>query len=131
MDPACRIELLGWLRVVQGERVVSRFHTRKTGGLLAYLACYQQRSHPRDGLVELFWPGANPFRGSRSLRQALTALRDDLEPPGVPPGAVILADRSSVQLNPEKCGTDVAQFEAALRAADQAESGPDKVGYLT
>jgi predicted ATPase/DNA-binding SARP family transcriptional activator len=131
MDPACRIEMLGWLRVLQGDRVVSRFHTRMTGGLLAYLAYYQQRSHSRGALVELFWPEREPLSGRRSLRRALTWLRRQLEPPGVPPGAIILADRAAVQLNPDACTTDVALFEAALQAADQAAADAEKVRHLS
>ena len=37
MDRPWQIELLGWLRSVEGEQVVSRFRTQKTGALLAYL----------------------------------------------------------------------------------------------
>jgi len=49
MDPRCRIELLGGLRVAQGERVITRFSTQKTGALLGYLAYYGDRAHPREG----------------------------------------------------------------------------------
>src|SRR5262245_26308447 len=38
MEAPWRIELLGWLRATQGERVVTRFRSQKTGALLAYLA---------------------------------------------------------------------------------------------
>src|SRR5439155_287502 len=56
MNSGCRIELFGWLQVVQGERTISRFPTRQTGGLLAYLAFHLHRSHPRDVLMEILWP---------------------------------------------------------------------------
>ena len=36
MDVRCRIELLGRLRVEQGDREITRFSTQKTGALLAY-----------------------------------------------------------------------------------------------
>jgi len=38
MDVGCRIELLGRLRVTQGDRDTTRFRTQKTEALLAYLA---------------------------------------------------------------------------------------------
>ena len=38
METRWRIELLGGLRAVQADRVVSRFQTQKIGLLLAYLA---------------------------------------------------------------------------------------------
>jgi len=36
MDVSCNIELFGGLRVLQGDRVVTRFRTQKTASLLAY-----------------------------------------------------------------------------------------------
>src|SRR6476661_10661869 len=116
MNECCRIELFGWLRVRQGERTISRFATRQTGCLLAYLALHRRRSHPRDVLTELLWP-ADEISGDRhKLRKALTSLRHQLEPPGVAPGTVILADRNTIRLNPDTVTTDVAEFEAALRS---------------
>jgi predicted ATPase/DNA-binding SARP family transcriptional activator/class 3 adenylate cyclase len=120
MDAPWRIELLGWLRAVHGDRVVSRFRRQKTGVLLAYLAYYPQRSHARDALTEMLWPERDPEAGRRDLRVALSSLRHQLEPPGVPPGAVLITDRACVQLNPAACTTDVAAFEAALQAASRA-----------
>ena len=96
------------LRATQGDRVVSRFRTHKTGALLAYLAFHLHRSHSREALIELFWPESPPELGRASLRKALSSLRHQLEPPGVPEGAVILADRETVQFNPAAVTTDVA-----------------------
>jgi predicted ATPase/DNA-binding SARP family transcriptional activator len=120
MDRPWRIELLGGLRATQGERVVSRFRSHQAAGLLAYLAFYQHRAHAREALIEQFWPERDPESGRNSFRVALSSLRRQLEPPGVPAGAVLVADRASLQLNPAAVVTDVAQFEAALRAAERA-----------
>jgi predicted ATPase/DNA-binding SARP family transcriptional activator/class 3 adenylate cyclase len=120
MDAPWRIELLGWLRAVCGDQIVSRFRRQKTGALFAYLAYYLHRSHPRDALVEMLWPERDPEAGRRDLRVALSSLRRQLEPPGVPPGAVLITDRACVQLNPAACTTDVAAFEIALQAASRA-----------
>src|SRR5437016_8761973 len=123
MDALWRIELLGGLRATRDDRVVTRFQTQKTGALLAYLAYYSQRSHPREELIELLWPESEPRAGRNKLSLALSSLRHQFEPPGVPAGVVILAHRTAVQLNPAAINTDVAQFEVALRAAAQAGSG--------
>src|SRR5439155_10582859 len=48
-----RIQLLGGLRAARGGQVVTRFPTRKTGALLAYLACHLDREQPREVLAEL------------------------------------------------------------------------------
>jgi predicted ATPase/DNA-binding SARP family transcriptional activator len=126
-----RIEMLGWLRAVQGEQVVSRFRTRKTGALLAYLAFHLQRSHTREALIELLWPESAPELGRNSLSKALTSLRHQLEPPSVPAGAVIMANRDHVQLNPAAVIPDVAAFETALRNAARTRSSTERVQWLT
>src|SRR5438128_4523878 len=127
MDATWRIEMLGWLRAVQGDRVISRFRSQQTGALLAYLAYHRHRSHPREVLIELLWPGCDPASGRHRLRMALSSLRHQLEPPGTPPGTVLVADRLSIQLNPVACETDVSRFEAALQAAARTSSGAERV----
>src|SRR6185369_1600659 len=104
------------------ERVITRFRTRRTGALLAYLAAFRHQAHPRDVLIDLLWPETPTKSGRNCLSLALSSLRHQLEPPGVPAGAVIVADRSAVRLNPAAVSTDVAEFEAALEAAARATS---------
>lgn len=125
-----RILLFGDLRVVRDDLVLARFRTQKTAGLLAYLACDLHRSHRREALIELFWPDSDPEDGRNCLSVALSSLRRRLEPPGVPPGAVVLADRVRVQLNPAVVSTDAAEFEAALQAAESAEGEGPRVALL-
>jgi DNA-binding SARP family transcriptional activator len=131
METIWRAELMGWLRATRGDLVVSRFRTRQVGALLAYLAYHCHRSHPRGELVELLWPEREPERGRHELRWALSKLRHQLEPPDVPAGAVIMADRATVQLNPAAVSTDVAQFEAALEAAARAGGDTERLQRLT
>src|SRR5258708_7059559 len=115
MDARCKVELLGGLRLERDGRLITRFRTRKAAALLAYLAFHRHRAHPGDELIEIVWPGPDDER--HKLRKALTSLRRQLEPPGVPAGGVLIADRSTVQLNPVCATTDVAHFEAAIQAA--------------
>src|SRR5260370_37974878 len=110
MDAAWQIELFGWLRAVQPDRIVTRFQTQKTASLLAYLAFFRDRSHPREELIELLWPESPVAAGRNRLKVALSSLRHQLEPPGAPPGAGVLANRVSVRLDPAASATDVAQF---------------------
>jgi DNA-binding SARP family transcriptional activator len=126
MDTRWQIELLGWLRATQGDRVVSRFRTRKTAALLAYLASHSHRSHPRDALVELFWPESDPGVARTALRVALSSLRRQLEPPGMADGRVLLADRNTVRLNLSAIASDVARFEVALDTATRAADGAER-----
>jgi len=123
MDAPWRIQMFGGLRAECGERDVAHFRTQKTGSLLAYLAFHLDRSHPREILTEILWPECAPAAGRQSLSMALSSLRHQLEPPGVPAGSVIQADRFAVQLNPSVVKTDVAGFEEALQRAAVADSG--------
>jgi predicted ATPase/DNA-binding SARP family transcriptional activator len=121
MNPPCRIELLGGLRVRQGDRVISRFQTQKTGALLAYLALHAGRSFPRETMAELLWPDGDPSAIRNRLNQAISSLRRQLHPPGCEPGYVLQADHLSLQVNPHTVVTDVAEFEEALQAAEESE----------
>jgi predicted ATPase/Tfp pilus assembly protein PilF len=121
MDARCRIELLGGLRVQQGEqRTITRFRTRQTGALLAYLAYHLGRHLPREVLIEAIWPDAEARTGRNNLRIALHSLRSQLEPPGVPAGAVLQTDRFAAGLNPAAVVTDVGEFLAAVQKAETA-----------
>lgn len=125
-----RIELLGGLRAVSGEVTVTRFRTQKTGFLLAYLALYRHRAHARETLAELLWP-EDEEAGRHNLRNALSALRRQLELPGMHAGPVLLADRFTVRLNPALVTTDVGQFETLLRRAQEALSRTERVLLLS
>ncbi|MFB3882374.1 MAG: BTAD domain-containing putative transcriptional regulator [Armatimonadota bacterium] len=130
MAQRCRIQLLGGLRVVCGERVIARFRTHKTGALLAFLAYHLASAHPREALAVLLWPDSTPEAGQMSLRVALSSLRHQLEPPGTRAGTVLVADRSSVGLDPAAVATDVAEFEAALRTAEHSASEAERGQHL-
>lgn len=119
------IQLFSSLRARQsappGEQVVTRFRSQKYGALLAYLAFYRGHSHPRDVLIELIWPDSPSIEAGRHrLSLALSSLRAQFEPPGTPAGSLIVADRLSVELNPDAYSSDVQQFEEALRLAARA-----------
>lgn len=118
METLFRIEMLGRLCVRQGSREIRRFRTQKTAALLAYLAFYPQRSHPRDVLIEIFWPGSVLEAARTNLSVALNALRRQLEAPGIPQGAILIADRSQVRLNPLAFTTDVEAFDSAMHQAE-------------
>src|SRR5690349_2049052 len=125
--PLCQVELFGGLtlRAAGRGQGVTRFRSRRTAALLAYLAYYPDRRHLRETLVEMFWPDApTEERARASLAVALSSLRAQLEPPGMTPGAVLRTDVGAVGLNPTAVSTDVARFESLLnRAQRTAVSG--------
>src|SRR5262245_2317015 len=103
-DP-CRIEMFGGLRVRLNGRTIERFRTRKAASLLAYLALFPDRSHPREELIDIFWPDMDIESARNNLRQSLFSLRHLLE--GASADSIFLADNSSVQIRPEAITTDV------------------------
>jgi len=115
--------MLGWMRAQSGDLTVTRFRTQKTALLLARLALFPKRTHPREELADLLWPDADQDAGRNSLKQSLAILRRLLEPPGTPAGGVLIADRLGIRLNPAAFSTDVADFEAALKAAARSPEG--------
>ena len=101
-----------------GQRPLTRFRTQKTAALLAYLAFHRDRMHSREVLIEMFWPESSA--GRMSLSVALSALRAQMEPPGVPAGSVVISERTHVGVNPEAVTTDVQRFEELLDRAGRA-----------
>ena len=83
-----QIEMLGGFQVRRADRGVIRFETQKTRVLLAYLAYFSGRAHPRTELIEMLWPECDREAGQHRPRQALYALRSQLDPPGVAPGSL-------------------------------------------
>jgi DNA-binding SARP family transcriptional activator len=124
--------LFGGLRASTGDGQEIRCQTPKTGVLLAYLAYHLRRPAPqRSLLIDLLWPEAEPRTGQNRLRQTLFSLRRQLEPPGILPGSVLVADHASVRLNPVAVTTDVGEFEATLRATADAVSGGERISHLS
>ena len=72
------VQMFGGVRLRVGGRDV-RLPTRKTAALLAFLTHPAGREHPREVLVETFWPDSEPESGRKSLGVALSALRQALE----------------------------------------------------
>ncbi len=133
-DPAqndlWQIRLLGTLEARRGDVVLSRFATSRVAALLARLALFPQRMHSREELAGALWPDADADAGRLSLRVALASLRRQIEPSPVPPGSVLLADRTAVRLNPAAFACDAARFEAALRTAARAPLSAEKHAAL-
>src|SRR5207248_7860471 len=130
-----RIDLLAGLRLkrvdLAGEPPITRFRTQKTASLLGYLAYHPHRDHPREELIEILWPEDDRDAGRHKLNVALSALRAQLEPPGVPDGAVLRTGRLSVRLEPDAFTTDAAEFVATLQEAEQEADAAARAAWLT
>ncbi len=117
-----QIRLLGGLAARRGDETITNFASRGVAALLARLALFPQRSHAREELIELLWPGVALDVGRNRLRQVLFTLRQLLEPPGPVASPVLLADRQGVRLVAGALDCDAVRFEAAVRAGRYAEA---------
>ena len=112
-----RIEMFGGLRVIQGDRVIQKFQTQKTGALLAYLAIHAPRTFSREIIAGLLWPDGDPAAIRNRLNQAVSSLRRQLHPPGSNPNGIIVADHQMVSVNSTALTSDVHDFRQLLRNA--------------
>jgi predicted ATPase len=119
-----QVRVLGALEARNGDVVLRHFVSHAIGALLARLALLPQRTHPREELIELLWPGVELDVGRNRLRHALSSLKRLLEPPGVASGSVLVADRQGVQFAPATTRCDALEFERCVRDGrfDEAQS---------
>jgi predicted ATPase len=112
-----RITLLGSVEARREGVTLSHFESTRAIALLARLALFSRRAHPREELIELLWPDVEREVALVRLRHTLRTLRQPLEV-GLPAGSVLVADRLAVRINPDAVTTDVAEFERALKQKD-------------
>jgi len=93
------LSLLGSFQVTLEGKPITEFTTDKVRALLAYLAVEADRSHRRDVLAGMFWPGWPEDAARNNLRQALFQLRQVLgdRETSYP---FLLTNRQTIQFNP-------------------------------
>ena len=114
--PRISLYLLGTFRVERDARPI-RLPTREVEALLAYLVLHPE-AHTREKLAALLWGDSPDEQARGSLRKALTLLRTHLG------DAIVLADRETIQINPDcLLWMDALEFSAqAGRFLAQAAS---------
>jgi predicted ATPase/DNA-binding SARP family transcriptional activator len=125
-----RITLFGGLAAQRDHKEIVRFQTRKTGGLLAYLAYHLNQNHPRDVLIEQIWPELDAVRGRGCLSSSVYSLRRQLEPLDVPPGSVIVSTKLHVRLNPLSVSSDIQDFALAIKSAQAVDDPTGRLIHL-
>lgn len=89
---------LGQIRVALDSEPVDLGYS-KVRALLAYLTIELHQAHSRDELAVLLWPDSSQQAARKSLRQALTTLRNAIrDEESVPP--FLLISREAIQFNP-------------------------------
>lgn len=108
MIPAMRISLLGGFELA-GQAESVRSLGKKPAALLAYLACNQEKRHPREKLTALLWSAHPELQARQSLRQALSNIRKIIGP------ARLIACGDTISLRPGSIECDVCLFQALIR----------------
>lgn len=114
MTADLHIQLFGGLEIHIDGAPATAFISNKAPALVAYLAV-TRRPQQRDTLAALFWGEMNDADAKNNLRQALTSLRKLLD-------LHLEITRDTVALRTDVAlSSDVADFEAALRAARRTD----------
>ena len=124
-----RISFLGKISATREGTTLSRFESSRAVALLARLALFPRRTHPREELIELLWPEIDPAVGRNRLRNALSVLRRELEPPGTV-GTLFLVDRHSVRFHPQAFVCDARELERAIQHRRWTEATALRHGEL-
>ena len=109
------------MRVLVGDQERSLPQSRKTRGLLAYLALADRR-HRREDLCDLLWDLPDDPRAS--LRWSLTKLRRVLASGD---DTVLLADRNTVALDRQRVTVDLLEIRALFAASQESPGDRDLV----
>lgn len=121
-DSTLNITLLGDFRLTYADQPVWSVNTERLQSLLAYLVLHHQSPQPRSRLAFYFWADSGEAQARTNLRRELHYLRQAL------PDAdrFLQADAKTIQWRTDAPFTlDVAEFEAAIAQAEQAERDAD------
>lgn len=118
--PCLRLQLLGAFRVtLQGEEITN-FDADSARALLAYLTLHTHHAHRRVALADLLWCDQPPESSLHNLRSALNRVRKALHDHDELAQPLILAERQSVQWNPQApVWVDSLEFERLLLEVKQ------------
>ena len=124
---------LGTFHLVFSDGYEPVITTAKAKALLAYLVTESDRPHRREQLAAMFWPEADQKSAAQSLRQALYALRRQLQPSlpesATEESAYLTVTRHDVAFNFDgEHFSDVGLFRALLAA--HATVGQPTIGFL-
>ena len=122
-DAPLRVRLLGDFSVVYGQATLTSVSTPRLQMLLAYLVLHRATPQFRQHLAFHFWPDSSEAQARTNLRREFHHLRQVL------PDAdrFVSTDARTLQWRADAPATlDVADFEAAIAAAERAEAGGDQ-----
>lgn len=130
-----QIYTLGTLRVVRDGYTVaeSDWQTRQARQLLKILITERPRPVSTDRLIDLLWPESASQAAATTLRSAINALRNVLEPerPNRAPAKYIITQNPGYAFRShDEIWLDVEAFEDALALAEKSTTPTDKLRQL-
>ena len=120
-----RVRLLDGLAVCDNAgKNITHFRSRKVRALLAYLAMHLGQACSRETLCAALWPEEPSERvAANRLRVALSSLRHQLEPSGVPFGAVLdVSETGCIRLSAQTVWCDLTAFDQAWKNGRRGEA---------
>jgi DNA-binding SARP family transcriptional activator/tetratricopeptide (TPR) repeat protein len=122
--PTLTAHLLGHLRVTLNELPVESWPSGRGKALFEYLLVDSDEPRPRDVLMELLWPEADPEAARNSLNVSMHGLRQALRTAADVP--VVVYQRGAYRLSPAlRVWIDVHEFEGHVHAARRLETAGD------
>jgi ATP/maltotriose-dependent transcriptional regulator MalT/DNA-binding SARP family transcriptional activator len=120
--PTVLIQTLGAFQAIRDGIPIPNiaWKSRKARDLLKIIVA-RRRPTPREQLMELLWPGADPAVAGNRLSVLLSTVRDVLQPPPVGEGP--LTTDGAVSLNRAQVSVDVEDFLTRATAALDADRG--------
>lgn len=121
------LRLFGPMVLEGGDRLYTKFPTKRSALLLACLAVARSQRIGRDELAEMLWPDDYLDLTRIRLRQELRRLRQAVD--GFE--NCLNADRQWVEIEPGCLRTDVQEFDDAIAAANLAQTVEGRIHQLT
>ena len=131
-----KIYLLGSFQLIRDETPIpeSAWHTKQARQLLKILLTQRGKIVSRDYLIDALWPEADPGKAATTLRTAVNALRNTLEPdrPPYTPSSFIVAHAPGYKFQlTNQVWVNVIEFETLLDKAEDVGNADMRRDLLT
>ena len=113
--------LLGRFRLFRCGHLVDGWHGSKTPRVVRYLFAQRGRPVPRDVMIDLFWPSADPETARRNLHQTIYVIRKVLRAARDASQPILFADEAYAVNTSADMWCDVDEFEVNVGAGRRAE----------
>jgi DNA-binding SARP family transcriptional activator len=112
---------LGPFRVLQKGNLIENLPNRKALAILKYLVTHRQSPIPKDVLMNIFWPDADPVSARNRLNVAMHGLRREFR--SITDVPIVLFEGDGYLINPAaELWVDTEEFERHFKSANQLEA---------